>query len=395
MNLQQPYLFAQDSDFPEWGNLTWTTSPGSASNFSFQSGFSTDLRYDYLQDQYLTNVVDSDYRGAGSREPVFAFVHDFGSSRSGSALFTVGTVQHPLIRYLNSGGVVSLDPWWASSSCYGNSLSNMISFHYNDYATSVTLANRWESQLKNDVNTYYSAEHANVTSNSSVSAPFSWSNGTSGSTSDGEEYIFDPNTAYGFLDPNNFTGVPVPDVFEPEAYYSIVALSTRQIMAAWVLTIPPDSTCSSTSTNSSEPLMFQKEISSNGNMNTVDVIFPAMPFLLYANPKMLTYLLNPLFQFQEGGFYPNGYAMHDLGSNFPNATGHVEGDDEYMPVEESGNMILMVWAYYKFTGDSAYVQQHAPELSKWAQYLIEFSLIPNIQLSTGMCNFDTDPAIAY
>lgn len=26
-------------------------------------------------------------------------------------------------------------------------------------------------------------------------------------------------------------------------------------------------------------------------------------------------------------------------------TGHVEGNDEYMPVEESGNMILMTYAY--------------------------------------------------
>jgi len=42
------------------------------------------------------------------------------------------------------------------------------------------------------------------------------------------------------------------------------------------------------------------------------------------------------------------YYMHDLGTNFPNATGHVEGNDEYMPVNESGNMILMTYAYYKY-----------------------------------------------
>ena len=75
--------------------------------------------------------------------------------------------------------------------------------------------------------------------------------------------------------------------------------------------------------------------------------------------------------------------MHDLGTNFPNATGHVEGNDEYMPVEESGNMILMTYAYYKFTGDSSYLQQHYAKMFQWAQYLIEFSLIPGNQLSTG------------
>ena len=46
--------------------------------------------------------------------------------------------------------------------------------------------------------------------------------------------------------------------------------------------------------------MFQKEISSDGNVNTVDVMFPAMPFFLYANPELLRYNLEQLFQNQEG-----------------------------------------------------------------------------------------------
>lgn len=33
--------------------------------------------------------------------------------------------------------------------------------------------------------------------------------------------------------------------------------------------------------------------------------------------------------------------MHDVGANFPNATGHPDGRDEYMPVEECGNMLIM------------------------------------------------------
>lgn len=97
---------------------------------------------------------------------------------------------------------------------------------------------------------------------------------------------------------------------------------------------------------------------------------------------MLKWTLEGLFQNQEGGFYPNGYSMHDLGSNFPNATGHVEGNDEYMPVEESGNMILMSYAYYKFSGDAAWLTSHYTILKQWALYLIQFSLVPSGQLST-------------
>lgn len=112
-------------------------------------------------------------------------------------------------------------------------------------------------------------------------------------------------------------------------------------------------------------------------------MYPAMPFFLYSNPELLKYNLNPLYYNQEHAFYPNGYSMHDLGTNFPNATGHVEGDDEYMPVEESGNMILMSYAYYHFSDDLSWLQQRYYQMTRWAQYLREFSLIPEQQLSTG------------
>lgn len=120
---------------------------------------------------------------------------------------------------------------------------------------------------------------------------------------------------------------------------------------------------------------------------TCKKVYPATPFFLWANPDMLKWTLEALFQNQQGGFYPNGYSMHDLGSHFPNATGHVEGNDEYMPVEESGNMILMAYAYYRFSssngnGDVAWVQQHYALLKQWALYLVEFALVPSAQLST-------------
>lgn len=57
-----------------------------------------------------------------------------------------------------------------------------------------------------------------------------------------------------------------------------------------------------------------------------------MPFLLYADPKLLKFLLEPLLQNQESGFYPNSWASHDLGNRWPNATGHMDGGDTYMPV---------------------------------------------------------------
>lgn len=103
---------------------------------------------------------------------------------------------------------------------------------------------------------------------------------------------------------------------------------------------------------------------------------------MYANPEIIKYALEPIFQFQEAGFYPNQWAMHDLGGQFPNATGHVGGEDEAMPVEESGNLILMSFAYYKFSGNTDWLHRHYPTLSQSTSYLLSYSKIPDAQLST-------------
>lgn len=113
-------------------------------------------------------------------------------------------------------------------------------------------------------------------------------------------------------------------------YKEIVELSARQVMGATVFSGTPDN-----------PILFLKEISSNGNCQTVDVIFPSFPFFLYTNPKWLAYLLEPLLEHMLSGQYPNDYTMHDLGTHFPNMTGHADGNDEYMPVEECGDMLIM------------------------------------------------------
>lgn len=113
-------------------------------------------------------------------------------------------------------------------------------------------------------------------------------------------------------------------------YVDIVALSARQAMGA-----------TSFSGTKENPLLFLKEISSNGNCQTVDVIFPAFPFFLYTQPRWLAYLLEPLLEHQLSGQYPNKYSMHDLGAHFPNLTGHADGRDEYMPLEECGDMLIM------------------------------------------------------
>lgn len=153
-------------------------------------------------------------------------------------------------------------------------------------------------------------------------------------------------------------------------YLTITSLSVRQTFGALQFT-----------GTDSDPVVFLKEISSNSDIQTVDVIFPAIPLILYTNPELLDYLLKPLFLNQENGHYPNTNAIHDLGT-FPLAKGYPDGTDEPQPLEECGNMIIMVLAYAQRTQDTDYLNQHYEILTKWAGYLIDESLIPADQIST-------------
>ncbi|KAI0886577.1 DUF1793-domain-containing protein [Annulohypoxylon maeteangense] len=335
-----PSLFAEANQIPRWGNFSFTTSPVGASNFTYQSGSATSVRFGFVNNRRLNNDAGSVTRGFGNQEPVYAFAHDMGDVLETSVRYTIGSIQSPSVRYLHKGGLSNLAPWW--EKCYGG-MHDMISFHWNDFNTAAALGREFETKLRRDINIFY--------------------RGT-----------------YGYLEPGNGTGLAVPFISEAESYYAIVALSARQVMGAYVFAVPPSVPNSSDS--SIEPLMFQKEISSNGNINTVDVLYPASPFFLYANPTLLKYIMQPLLELQEGDFYPNTYSTHDIGAHFPLATGHVEGTDEYMPVENSGNFILMAYAYYKFTGDARWLTAHYELLSQFAQYLIDFSLVPSAQLST-------------
>lgn len=256
--------------------MTLSTQPGSSKNFTFASGKATNIRYSFIQKGYLSNYIDAE------EGQVFAFSHDMKQSRRGSVLYTVGVIQEPVINLLTSEGLQSLNPWWSSEGCYGSSWASLVATHYDDFATVQEMAATWEAQLKTDIDEYYAAEGGNVSStstpsftNASTSSPELFGGPyETGTDQFGETWIFNSSNGYGYLDAINKSGVAIPDVPEDRSYYSIVALSTRQIMGAYMLTIPPTFGCGNASDiyNSSEPFMFQKEISSNGNMNTVDVL---------------------------------------------------------------------------------------------------------------------------
>lgn len=157
-------------------------------------------------------------------------------------------------------------------------------------------------------------------------------------------------------------------------YAALCALALRQAVGATELV-----------DHDGAPWALLKEISSDGNVSTVDVIYPSHPAFLYLSPDYLRLLLEPVLDYCESGRWPNPYCVHDLGSSYPNATGHDDGGGENMPVEESANMLIMAAAVVRglaAADGAAWARAHYRILKQWADYLVTNALDPGIQNQT-------------
>ena len=181
-----------------------------------------------------------------------------------------------------------------------------------------------------------------------------------------------------------------------EDYMFLVSAAYRQTFAAHKLIATPKG----------EMALLSKENDSNGCIGTVDVSYPSIPLFLKYCPELVNALCRPILEFASMPVWTDDFAPHDVG-RYPNATGQVYGalhhvfngdthpmyylfpagtevyDLNYqMPVEECGNMLVMLAAAQAYGADKSLAESYRGLLDKWVKYLVEYGEDPGEQLCT-------------
>ncbi|KAF8497614.1 hypothetical protein F5888DRAFT_1613618 [Russula emetica] len=322
VTLQSPVLFFEILDQAEWGNLYYAMKAGD--NVTYQIALDAYSRGNFTRNGVLNGQQDPNPRAitSSNQSTVFAISRDLGIVEATQApvVWTVGYTTDPAIVYTDLSGAPPTPriPYYKTQYSNDEELAIQIVDFLNDFGNASSRAQQLDNMILQNA--------------ASVS----------------------------------------------EDLVELVSLAVAEVYGSMQLTVGTDP---HGNLNDSDIMVFMKNIGGFGpnRVTAVETLYAAFPALMYIDPSLGAPLLEPLFWLQASQNYTIGYAAADLESAYPNVS--ISNSNHNQGVEQTGNMLIMTYAYARASGDGSLISRYYPLLTVWADYLNASALFNSNQHS--------------
>ncbi|KAI0306203.1 hypothetical protein B0F90DRAFT_973382 [Multifurca ochricompacta] len=323
--LQTQRVFSENAGGQaEWGQYYFATAWSNDITYGVDSADS--LISTFSAQGSLKTVPDSisPVEGINNISTAFALTRNFGNiTTNATAVFAIGFVQDPAVQYVNPTG----EPQWR------------VPYYKTKYSSPGSLIDGFLGDFED-----------------------AWSRG---------------------LELESQIDIDAESEALPADYYSsLLSLVTRLTYASTVLTVgeTPVGVLDPT-----DVMMFMRNsgaAAATNRVNPAEVLYAAFPMFMYFDPTLGGRLLEPLLRYQSSSYYTQPYAALDAGTAYPNASFasafHNQG------VEQTANMLIMMYAYARASGDGSLINKYYPLMERWANYLVDKALFTTSEESADL-----------
>lgn len=316
----------------EWGQIYFATARSNAVTFGVGSVDSLISTFSNRGTLHNVPVVGSEEQGLSNTTTAFAFSRNLSAvTHNASAVFAFGFVQDPAVQSIDPNGQSqNRVPFFRIKYSY---ISDLIDDFIGDYTAASLRSLRLDAKVFNDTAGY------------------------------------------------------------PHDYYpTLLSLVTRSVFASTVLTVGETS---EGVLNSTDAMMFMKDIggaSATNRVNPVEVLYAAFPMFLYFDSSLGGLLLEPLLRYQAWPDVNPQYTARDAGTSYPNTSIPNETHDQ--GIEQTANMLLMIYAHARISGDVTLIQTHISRMKNWTEFLIGSTLYTMQQETADLLSISNQTNLA-